>query len=249
MIWKYINSGFKTGQYNMDFDLNLARSCALNESFFRLYRWQPYCISLGANQNEKEINELKSTNENIHIVRRPTGGRAILHAEEVTYSVIIPLNGKLSPREIYTKISLALLRGLAKYDDQLSKADLEGIQPNFPALLSQPSGMLCFASTAKSEIKYNGKKLVGSAQRKMDKVVLQHGTILCGKFHQKLPEYLNADEENIKELKNELEEKTIEIETILGNSVNYEKLMISLVNGFEEEWDISLKEMNAKELL
>lgn len=223
----------------MDFDLELARSCSLNDAYLRFYRWQPYCISLGANQKQEEVDTGKCKSDKIDIVRRPTGGRAILHAEEITYSVVLPLTGEKTPREIYSKISHALATGLRIYDERLSEIELESAQPNFPALLKQPSGMLCFASTAKSELKYAGKKIVGSAQRKLDKVILQHGSILCGKFHRKLPEYLVESDENKILLKNELEEKTIEIETILNRATDYEKLVDSLILGFEKEWQVN----------
>jgi lipoyl(octanoyl) transferase len=239
MNWHLINSEFKTGQYNMDFDLELARSCSLNDAYLRFYRWEPYCISLGANQKQEEVDAEKCKSDKIDIVRRPTGGRAILHAEEITYSVVLPLTGEKTPREIYSKISHALAAGLRSYDKGLSEIELESAQPNFPALLKQPSGMLCFASTAKSELKYAGKKIVGSAQRKLDKVILQHGSILCGKFHRKLPEYLVESDENKLLLKNELEEKTIEIETILNRATDYKKLVDSLILGFEKEWQVN----------
>ncbi|MFC2134029.1 biotin/lipoate A/B protein ligase family protein [Bacteroidota bacterium] len=241
MIWHLIESGFKTGKHNMDFDLHLAKSCNDNEAYFRLYRWKPYCISLGANQSIHDINVNKSKEDKIDIVSRPTGGRAILHAEEITYSVIIPLNQNLSPKEIYNKISLSLIRGLVNYSPKLSDTELENLQPDFPALLKQPSGMMCFASTAKNEVKFEGKKLVGSAQRKLNKVVLQHGSILCGIFHRKLADYLNSDKTVVSGLESELISSTIEIETILKTKTDYAKLTRCLIDGFQNEWQIELK--------
>ena len=241
MKWNFIYSGFQTGKFNMDTDIRLAMNCGEDEAFFRLYRWNPYCISLGANQSIKDIDEAVAKADNIDIARRPTGGRAILHAEELTYSVVMPLNQGLSAREIYTKISLALVNGLRRYDSGLAGAELENVQPNFPDLLKKPSGMLCFASTAKSEVKYDGKKLIGSAQRKMDKVVLQHGSILVGTYHRKLPEYL-SDKSNLAILNHELEAKTTEIETILGKPVDYDRLAENLVEGFEDMWEVEFEE-------
>ena len=142
----------------MDYDLQLARSCSLNDAYLRFYRWAPYCISLGANQKQEEVNSEKCKADGIDIVRRPTGGRAILHAEEITYSVVLPLTGEKTPREIYSKISVALAKGLRLYDTMLNNIELESAQPDFPSLLKQPSGMLCFASTAKSELKYAREK-------------------------------------------------------------------------------------------
>lgn len=247
MIWHFIDSGFDTGEHNMQFDLHLVQSCNPDEAFFRIYRWQPSCISLGANQSFNDINLDRAVGDGIDVVKRPTGGRAILHAEELTYSVVLPLNHQFSPREIYFKISAALMRGLEIYNPLLAKSELENYQPNFAKLLEEPSGVLCFASTARNEVKFNGKKLIGSAQRKLNNVVLQHGSILCGTVHQNLPKYLNSDENTKEQLRIELTEKTTEIETILGEKTDYEKLKTCLMVGFELEWQIRF-EKSAHEL-
>jgi lipoyl(octanoyl) transferase len=239
--WNLITSGANTGRYNMEFDINLARNCKEDEAFLRIYTWEPFCISLGANQNIDEINLELAGKENIDCVHRPTGGRAILHAEEVTYSVVLPYSASYSAKDIYTSISLALLEGLKLYSPVLAKAELEGLQPNFPNLLKSPSGMLCFASTAKSEIKFKGKKLIGSAQRKMEKIVLQHGSILCGTFHRKLPGYLVCDDSTRKKLEKELIEKTIEIDTIINEKTDSEKLTDCLIAGFESFLNVKFK--------
>lgn len=111
MKLRVINSGFKTGKVNMETDVRLCESCVPNEMVLRFYRWQPYCISLGANQKIEEIDLEKSKQDKIDVVYRPTGGRAILHAEELTYSVIYPVTGSTSFRNIYHEINLALLKG------------------------------------------------------------------------------------------------------------------------------------------
>lgn len=241
MNWHFINSGTNTGNYNMQFDIELAKNCNPSEAFFRIYRWNPYCISLGANQSFDDINQDKTKTDGIDIVKRPTGGRAILHAEELTYSVVLPYNFELSPREIYFRISNALMRGLEIYNPILAKSQLEDYQPNFPKLLEEPSGVLCFASTARNEVKFNGKKLIGSAQRKLNNVILQHGSILCGSFHKKLVEYINSDEVTKNALSLELNNKTTELGTILNEEVDYQKLKTCLIVGFELEWQIKFE--------
>ena len=238
MVWHLIETGANTGKYNMDYDIELARKCGGDEGYFRLYTWNPYCISLGANQNINEIDLEKASADSIDCVHRPTGGRAILHAEEITYSAVLPYSASYSAKDIYANISIALLEGLKLYNPLLGEAELEGVQPNFPDLLKSPSGMLCFASTAKSEIKYKGKKLVGSAQRKMEKIVLQHGSILCGTFHRKLPGYLVCSDAEKNILADELNGKTTEIETILNEPVDYSRLSKCLVEGFEKHFKI-----------
>ncbi|MEW6194439.1 MAG: hypothetical protein AB1521_04680 [Bacteroidota bacterium] len=238
MNWLFINSGFNDGKFNMEFDIELARSCKPEEAYFRLYRWSPYCISLGANQSFNDVNQDLASSDKLDVVKRPTGGRAILHAEEITYSVIIPYPQISSAKEIYQRISTALVKGLEYYNPVLAKADLENSQPNFPKLLNEPSGVLCFGSTAKNEVKYNGKKLIGSAQRKLDSVILQHGSILCGTYHKKLVKYINAGDAIKRSLETDINDRTTEIETILNSKVDYELLCNCLKVGFESTWGI-----------
>jgi len=241
MIWHFIDSESSSGEFNMELDIFLSEICKENEAFFRLYRWNPYTISLGANQNINEIDIEKCREDNIGLVKRPTGGRAILHAEELTYSLILPVSFGLSARDIYNKVSITLSTALANYHPKLTSVELENSQPNFKELLNNPSGSLCFASTAKSEVKFEGKKLIGSAQRKMNNVVLQHGSILCGKKHSELPSYL-IDKTHTSELNKELLNKTIEIETITNESIDYSLLANAIKQQFQNNWEMTLND-------
>ncbi|MCX7798399.1 MAG: hypothetical protein N2249_07230 [Melioribacter sp.] len=244
MKWFFIDTGASSGKFNMDLDLRLAQICSNNTAYLRLYKWEPYCISIGAHQKFEDINLQKAKHDGIDVVKRPTGGRAILHAEEITYSVIIPYSKIQSAKEVYQKISIALIEGLKIYHPLLANLELENLQPQFQNILNKPSGILCFASTAKNEVKFHGKKLIGSAQRKLNSSILQHGSILCGKFHQKLIDYINLDEQNKLLLKKEITEKTIEIETIIGKQVDYLELSYCLIEGFKKSLDIKFEHAN-----
>jgi lipoate-protein ligase A len=245
MKWYFINTGACTGKYNMDFDLHLANNSKPGEAVLRLYRWKPYCISLGANQEAASVNSQKAAEDNIDIVVRPTGGRAILHAEELTYSVILPLEEHSSARNIYNEINAALLKGLDIYDPGLAAAALENIQPDFASFYKQDISAVCFAASAKSEIKFTGKKLVGSAQRKLKKAVLQHGSVLCGDFHTQITRYLNTSAEGKEKIIETMKEKTTDIRTILGTEVDYNRLEKSLINGFESFFNMKIEEIPA----
>jgi len=232
MIWNFIDSGMNTGSYNMAFDLELTKKCTPEDSFFRLYRWFPYCISLGANQKIEEVDLLRASADNIDVVKRPTGGRGILHGEEITYSVAVHLDCGLTPSEIYREINNGLLAGLGIYDSRLEGAELENLQPDFANVYKTAAGTACFATTAKSELKYSGKKLIGSAQRKLGSVILQHGSILCGKYHKHITRYLTLSQEDKELVAEDLNNKTTEIETILNHAVDYDRLKNSLKEGF-----------------
>lgn len=241
MIWRFINTGFNPGSFNMDYDLELVKNFS-GLPVLRVYRWKPYSISLGANQEFNSIDKKKTTNDGFEIVKRPTGGRAILHAEELTYSVVYPISADKSPKQIYKEINLALKAGLIEYNKALEKIELEHTQPHFPSFYKDSKSTLCFAVSAMNELNYSGKKVVGSAQRKIGNVILQHGSILCGSFHKKVTDYLNLPSEKVDEIKKEIEHTTTELESILGEQTDYERLSASIKKGFEIHFNVKLEE-------
>lgn len=241
MIWRFVDTGFNTGQFNMDYDLELVRNFS-GSPVLRIYQWRPYCISLGANQDISSIDQEKAFADGFDIVKRPTGGRAILHSEELTYSVVYPISDESSPKQIYREINLALKSGLMNYDAKLDKINLEHNQPHFPSFYKDAKSTLCFAVSAMNELNYQGKKVAGSAQRKIGNIILQHGSILCGSFHKRIIDYLKLPSEKIEEIKSEIEQTTTELETILDDKINYSKLSQSIKKGFENHFNIKFEE-------
>ena len=233
MNWKFLNSGVNSGKFNMDFDVFLAENFLQGNAVLRLYRWNPYCISLGANQSLEDINNSKTRYHQIDVVKRPTGGRAILHSQELTYSVIYPIEPATSAKNIYNEINLALRKGLINFDARLNAIDLEHSQPDFKEFYKSEISAICFAVSAKSELNYNGKKLVGSAQRKLGNVILQHGSILCGEYHKRIVNYLNVNDKKRDEMLNEISSTTIDLKSALNVDVDYAKLSASILIGFK----------------
>ncbi len=240
--WIIVDTGKNTGKFNMNYDLSLVEKVKYeNYSILRFYQWQPYAISLGYHQKIESINTDLCKKDNIDIVKRPTGGRAILHSEELTYSVVTSLN-KFSSSDLYFKINLALINGLIFYDKRLEKVELEKAQIDFKNFYSSSRSIPCFSSSARNEIKYENRKLVGSAQRVIDNILLQHGSIIIGDFHKKIVEYLNLSEEEKELLKKDLDDKTICLEEILKEKIDLERLKLSLKKGFEKVFEIELIE-------
>jgi lipoate-protein ligase A len=239
MLWNYLDTGSRSGCFNMQLDEALARKVASGESLpvLRFYRWQPYCISLGKNQKMEDIDSEKCRSEGIDVVHRPTGGRAILHAEELTYSMIFKDDIAGNIDETYYRISCALVKGLQTLG---IPAEMAPVQADFRSLYQQPSSAACFSSSAKHEIQVNGKKLVGSAQRRFTGAVLQHGSILIGSYHRRLTDFLKLNEAEKKEMIRILEDKTIEIEQI--RQVSLEELKTELKKAFVESFGIEFKE-------
>jgi lipoate-protein ligase A len=255
-MWTFLNSGYSSGAINMAVDESLAHSlCGSDlDGVVRVYGWIPPCVSLGYHQRIETFDLEKLRKERIDVVRRPTGGRAILHWEELTYSVVIREDGRpLS--EVYHLIGNALVHGLQILNSEISLA-----KPDAGAVwaVRPVAGIPCYTSTARFEIQHRGKKLVGSAQRRYnfvrdessenssgsDEVVLQHGSILIGPAHRRLAEFLTLDgEEHIVAVAKELAEKSTELSTVLGRPVEFEEVAQCVRSGFEEEWGIDFSDV------
>ncbi len=226
----------------MRIDQRLARALEreAGRPTLRLYQWRPWAVSLGFHQNIGDIDAARCALEGIDIVRRPTGGRAILHAEELTYSVAM-YAGRRSILQVYNDISSALVSGLNFYGVD---ATLQRTQPNLRLHYHAASSIPCFSSSARYEIEWKGRKLVGSAQRRYSagehEVVLQHGSILLGPAHHRLIDLLAIrDAEVVASMRRELCEKTVDLATIRGTPVNVEDLGACIRRGFEAAWSIT----------
>lgn len=245
--WEFIDSGYQTARYNMDFDMMLVERCKnLNRSYLRFYRWKPSAISLGYNQN-KALNELtlnfnKCSADNIDIVQRPTGGRAVYHAEELTYAVVF--KSKRPVRDLYKDISMAILDGLKTLDPKLFELSFSKDTPDLFKLIKTGMYNLCFNSQVKYEINYQGRKLVGSAQRKYGDIVLQHGSILIGPKHKEIVNYLNISGEERVKMKQEIDDKTACLNEVTGRKLTYNEVSNSVFNGFEKGFNIKFHKIN-----
>jgi len=232
----------------MEYDESRARAlCAADgPCTLRVYGWKPPAISLGWHQSLDEIDVQKCAEAGIDVVRRPTGGRAILHSEELTYSVIM-IAERASVLDAYQRISKALVHGLRTIGID---ARLEKSQHHFPSLYRLSSSAACFSSAARYEIHVNGRKLVGSAQRRFahtsgsgEEVVLQHGSILLGPDHLRIVDFFRmVDEGGRRALRRELEEKTIDIFTILERRVAFDDVAQAVRRGFEDSWGIRFED-------
>jgi lipoate-protein ligase A len=150
----------------------LGRARATGETVFSVYGWTRPTLSLGRNQRAAgcyDVDRMRTMG--IDIVRRPTGGRGLLHHREVTYSVTAPIEAGDTLRESYERINNILLYGLERLGVGASVAAPEGPAP-------RPTDAPCFATPARGELVTGGRKLVGSAQWREDGALLQHGSIL-----------------------------------------------------------------------
>jgi len=204
----------------------------------RLYAWSPPCLSIGAHQRVSEdINIEACVALGIHWVRRPTGGRAILHDAEVTYSVAV---GQDDPRvsgdvmTSYRRISQGLMVGLRRLGVPAEMADPQGAGHRLgPAA--------CFAAPSPHEILVQGRKLVGSAQRRQGDVLLQHGSLLLDMDIERLMAVLRfASPEEQASMRARVVRESITLREIMGSPVPYETVATALEAGFREALGLEL---------
>ena len=172
MRWLFCVTPPSDGANNMALDEALMRRAArTGDAVFRLYSWSVPTLSLGRNQRARGCYDLRVGDLlGIGFVRRPTGGRALLHHHEVTYSVTMPLVDAQGSRPAYHFINSVLLDGLS----------LLGVPAELASQTKslQPGPRPCFDVPAEHEIAVGGRKLVGSAQWRHGGALLQHGSIL-----------------------------------------------------------------------
>jgi lipoyl(octanoyl) transferase len=164
------------GPTNMGMDVALLEAVRLGAApVARFYRWSPDCLSFGRNQPARGRYDLAAAAaRRIDFVRRPTGGQAVLHADELTYAVIAPVSRIGRPRDAYRRINEALvlaLRGLG-VAAELARAGAARSESDW--------SVACFRRPEAGEVVASGRKLVGSAQRMEGRVILQHGSLLLG---------------------------------------------------------------------
>lgn len=168
----WLDEAPRPGYANMAIDtVLLQRADRLGESWLRLYQWEPYCLSFGRHEPATRRYDLDQIRRlGLDTVRRPTGGRAVWHARELTYAVAAPTARFGFLKAAYLEIHQMIAEGLGSLGAKVSVA---------PAARS-PSleAGACFAQPTGGELMLAGRKIVGSAQYRQGTALLQHGSIL-----------------------------------------------------------------------
>jgi lipoyl(octanoyl) transferase len=237
--WRLLMTGLADGPANMAQDEAILEAVATGDSppTIRFYGWQPACLSLGFRQEWDLVDFDRCTELGWDVVRRPTGGRAILHVDELTYSVCAPIS---EPRvhgsvlESYERLAQALLAGLKQIGLEPAKA-----QPYYED--HGPQGPACYDGPSNYEITIGQRKLLGSAQMRKQGVVLQHGTLpLYGDINRiaealwfEMPGQRTA-------MAVRLGYRAITLELALGRRVSFEEAAEAMVHGFTQTLNLEL---------
>jgi lipoate-protein ligase A len=255
--WRVITGYDLPGDYQMALDEALLESViAGGVPVVRFYTWRPATLSLGVNQPFGEIDADECAHRGFGLVRRLTGGRAVLHQHELTYSVIAPENdSRVSGGvvESYRKISAALVEGLRAMGADVSLA--EPSKAMFRALaesrrrtaldetVDSTNGAVCFDTASAYELTARGRKLVGSAQARRGGAILQHGSILLDVDWDAWVNVFSYGSESGRERAyTKLPSRMTSLSEELGRTVTARELQAALVPAFERTFGISLME-------
>ncbi|MCK4504165.1 MAG: lipoate--protein ligase family protein [Candidatus Aegiribacteria sp.] len=189
----HFRTGKHEGLWNMAFDKYLMEQVRDGRWSFvlRTYGWEPACVSIGKLQNrDSEINCDLLLRDGFNVVRRPTGGRAVWHETELTYSIVAGIEHPLvsgSISEALMKVSVPMVKAMNILDIPVSVSSTDRHRTGGPRMRSNP----CFTSHGKWEVGTpDGRKLVGSAQARSRGVFLEHGSILFLNDQMKILDYL-----------------------------------------------------------
>jgi len=232
--WRWISDGLHSAERNMEVDAALLADCEQGRipPTVRLYGWSEPAVTVGYSQKaENEVDIERCRELGIAVVRRPTGGRALLHHRELTYAVVAPVS--LAPfdrglKATFGAVSEALLAGLQGF----------GIRAGFSASKQRSEfarSPACFASLNHCEITVDGKKLVGSAQKRTSKAFLQHGSLVIEADHALFASLLKFDNENERmTTQQRLVDSTTTLNQVCNREVSFEEICAALQEGFQK---------------
>ena len=256
--WRFIETPKLDPALNMAIDeaVLIVHSEGRVPPTIRFYTWQPATLSIGYFQKAREeINLHHVKARRLGFVRRITGGRAVLHDQELTYSVVVRADHPLIPESVtesYRVISTGLLHGFLDLGLDAYFAVPRTLEEQ--AALTKPRSSVCFDSSSWYELVVEGRKVAGSAQTRQRGVVLQHGSILLDLDVELLFELFQFSHERLKErLKKQFVHKAVAINQLLDKPVTVEVISPIFKQGFatalnlelvtdsltEEEWELA----------
>ncbi len=243
--WRLLITPPLDGATNMAIDEAILQALAAGagQPTLRLFQWTPPCLSLGYNQHWDEVDDAACRQLGYTWTRRPTGGKAILHTDEATYSLIIPQE---DPRiqggivESYRILSLGLMKSLEILGvPAVQAANEEGSGTPGP----NGGGPVCFDTPSRYELTWQGKKLIGSAQLRRKKIVLQHGSLpLHGDLNRIIDALAFSEEERARQ-KALLPRRATTLAQALGRVLPFGTVASAIAQGFAEQLNLTLREL------
>jgi len=204
-----------------------------------VYRWAEPTISLGFLQRAERVLDREAVRAaGVPVVRRPTGGRAILHVDEWTYAACAPIDHPRLGGEL--KDSLGRLSGLVARALGAIGVAVEIVPERTPRATDEEAEEACFHRALGHELSVGGRKLAGSAQRRLARALLTQGTILAGGGHERLAEFLAGDEAAKARGRERLRAGSVTVRDVVGRTPDFEAFAAILWRAWEAEVDAVL---------
>ncbi len=244
--WRFLDSGPGDAAFNMALDEALLRSVAAGESppALRVYRWSGPSVSLGYSQRaERELDRAACFEAGVQVVRRLTGGRAVWHEDELTYSFCAPTGTEHLGRTI-SESWLRIARGIHSALSSLGvETDLTALEKDSRSASAPGSANPCFSSVTRHEIAFRGRKLVGSAQRRIEGAFLQQGSLLLSNCQGRLLDYLPpwVPAETRTRMRAALDMGVAGLDRAAGRRISYEEAAAAFHLGFAQAFGVSLE--------
>lgn len=230
--WRLLNSGFQGGAANMALDLALQRCHrdAASPPTLHVYGWKPRAVSIGRMQHPEVAVDLEAClADGVDVVRRPTGGRAVLHGDDFTFSIVTAAGAVLPSTVRGSYMVLAAVVATALSELGVS-ADLEFGQH------VRPGRQACFSSSTIADATVGGRKIVGGAQRWDGPVLLQQNSILCASGHERTLHYIRpARRQSTQDALLELTQGTVGLQDVGGCVPSRDDIIAALCAALQRE--------------
>jgi lipoate-protein ligase A len=215
--------------HNMALDLHLFQLCEgrPDRGYLRFYTWTHPTLSLGFFEDITVIDRARAERDGVEIVRRPTGGRVVLHGDDLTYAVVMPKVSDCGLTAGYRMISECIVRGFSMLGLALE------IQRG-GAAKTRSIHKPCFTSVSRYEVTFGGKKIVGSAQKVGADSILQHGSIPLGPGYQRVADYMDCPDAERARLRRETAAGTCCVHEVLPSRPEARAVASALTAGFAE---------------
>ncbi len=235
--WRLVLTEPASGAANMALDQALLEN-ACEDGFkptLRFYRWCPACVSIGRFQSLSDLDLAVSAMEGIQVVRRPTGGKSILHLDDFTYSAVMPRGFPLpeSVVEAYRLICGGILHAM-------KRLGLEAVLQPRESEDYRSAGGACFAAATQSDLEFSGKKIIGSAQVRRSGALLQHGSVMLEDHSDLLFRMLRfASDEQRGVAREKYRRRCVAIDET-GSQHSWEDIAEAFLRGFGEAFDVDI---------